>query len=153
MSPLSRTPESHVVPPAEAQEQPQAPDPLYHSPAAVPGAQVPPEAVPVDRGASGVLERAEPDGDPGQDLVSEPARQGQAPTRSRAGEAQAGRQARAARTRPALRFRPARGRPVPVRDPWPRPASRRGRPGPLQLALRNVLPVLKGHLGPVKITY
>lgn len=78
------------MPPAQAQDQPQAAHPVHHGAAAGAGAEVPPEAVLVHRRARRVLQLSEPDRDAGEDLVSEQTRQGQAAARSRAGETEAG---------------------------------------------------------------
>lgn len=88
---LSRSYKSSVdVPPAQAQDQPQAPHPVHHGAAAGAGAEVPPEAVPVNRRARRVFQLSESHRDAGEDLVPEQTRQGQAAARSRAGETEAG---------------------------------------------------------------
>ena len=62
----------------EAQTQPQAAHALHHAAAQRAREEVPREAVPLHRGARRVQRAAEADGDPGEDLVPEPARQDQA---------------------------------------------------------------------------
>lgn len=91
----SRTPQPDPVQPAEAQEQQEAPDPLHHLPAALPGEEVPSETVPLHRGESRVLQLPGPHRNPGQDLVPEPPGQGQETAGGRAGEGEADRQAAA----------------------------------------------------------
>lgn len=63
---------------AQTQAQPQAAHALHHTAAALAGEEVPGEAVPEHSGARGVLIVAAAHRDAGEDLVSEPARQGQA---------------------------------------------------------------------------
>lgn len=88
-----RASQSPCVSPEETQDQPEASDPVHHVPAAGTRAEVPAKAVPVDRGARRVLQRSQPDGDAGKNLVPEPACQGQKVAGGRAREAEDGRQA------------------------------------------------------------
>ncbi|CAI9178395.1 unnamed protein product [Rangifer tarandus platyrhynchus] len=73
----SSAPTSTLRPP-ETKEQPQEADAFHHRAAAGAGAQVRSAAVPVHRGAHRVLHQPQSLRDAGQDLVSEPAGQGQA---------------------------------------------------------------------------
>ncbi|VCW67700.1 unnamed protein product, partial [Gulo gulo] len=73
---LPTRPQPSTLHPPKTQDQPQAADSLHHRAAAGAGAQVPPAAVPVRRRARRVFQPPEPLGDAGQDLVSEPPRQG-----------------------------------------------------------------------------
>ncbi len=65
------------MPTAKTQDEQKAPDPLHDVPAAGPGEEVPPEAVPFHRRARRVLKFPQLDGDPSQNLVSEQESQGQ----------------------------------------------------------------------------
>ena len=94
---------------AQAQEQPEAAHALHHPAAAGARAQVQAEAVLVHSGARRVLLVAGPHRGPGEDLVPESARQGQAPAGGRAREVQAGRQAALLRQRARLLQSPAGG--------------------------------------------
>lgn len=62
----------------EAQAESETADPVHDAAAAVAGEEVPGEAVPVDSGAGGVLQQSAPDRDAGEDLVPEPAGEGEA---------------------------------------------------------------------------
>lgn len=75
---------------AQTQKQPQTSDTVHHLATPVTGEEVPAEAVPLHRGAGRVLQLPQPDGDPGQNLVSEPEGQSQETAGGRAGEIQAG---------------------------------------------------------------
>ncbi|XP_034389028.1 homeobox protein MSX-1a isoform X2 [Cyclopterus lumpus] len=86
----SRKVESSCLSSPKAQDQQKAPDPLHHVPAAGPGEEVPPEAVPFHRRARGVLQLPQLDGDPGQDLVPEPESQSQAAAGGRTRETENG---------------------------------------------------------------
>lgn len=81
---------------AKTQDEQEAPNPLHHVPAACPGEEVSPEAVPFHRRARRVLQLVELDGNPGEDLVPEQESQSQAAAGGRAGETENGSQADAA---------------------------------------------------------
>lgn len=87
-----RASQSSRVSATETQDEPEAADPVQHGPAAGARAPVPAETVPVHRGTGRVLQLAQPHGDPGQDLVPEPASQSQAAPGGRAREAEDGRE-------------------------------------------------------------
>lgn len=93
----------------ETQKQQETSHALHYLAASRPGAQVPPEAVPLHRGEGRVLQLAQPDGDSGQNLVSEQKSQSQETTGSRAGETETGLQARPARLHAAVPPRSAHG--------------------------------------------
>jgi len=90
---LHRTAESSGLSPEKTQDQPQAPDPVHHVPAAGPGEEVPPEAVPLHRRARRVLQLPQPDGDAGQDLVPEQEGESQATPGGGIGKTENGSQA------------------------------------------------------------
>ncbi|CAL8271279.1 unnamed protein product [Boreogadus saida] len=92
-------PQSNSVFSEKTQDQPEAPHSLHHLPAAGPGEEVLPEAVPVHRRAGRVLLRADPIRDPGEDLVPEPQSQSQAAPGGRGGEAEDGRLCRRGESR------------------------------------------------------
>lgn len=73
-----RTVESSGVSPAKTQDQQKAPHSLHHVPAAGPGEEVPPEAVPLHRRTRRVLQFPQLDGDPGENLVPEQESESQA---------------------------------------------------------------------------
>lgn len=79
----------------EAQDQPEAPDTLYHVPAPGPGTEVPPKTVPVHSGESGILGFTQPHRDPSQNLVPKQEGQSQASPRGRARETENGEQTHA----------------------------------------------------------
>lgn len=91
-----RKAESSRVSAAKTQDEQEAPNPLHHVPAARPGEEVSPEAVPFHRRARRVLQLVELDGNPGKDLVPEQESQSQAAAGGRAGETENGSQADAA---------------------------------------------------------
>lgn len=91
-----RTVESPCLSPEKTQDEPKAPNPLHHVPAARPGEEVPAEAVPFHRGARRVLQLPQPNGDSGQNLVPESEGQSQEVARGRAGKTENGSEAHAA---------------------------------------------------------
>lgn len=93
----------------ETQKQQETSHALHYLAASRPGAQVPPEAVPLHRRESRVLQLTQPDGDSGQNLVSEQKSQSQETSGSRAGETETGLQARPARLHAAVPPRSAHG--------------------------------------------
>lgn len=128
--------------PAKTQEQQETQNSLHHLSAALPGEEVPTETVPVHRGEGRVLQLAQPHGDAGEDLVSEPQGQGQETAGGRAGETQAGSQAAAAGLRlPAAAQHRTHGRTGALRGPE-RTAARLTRPRTFQWTVWDVLPVL-----------
>lgn len=70
----------------KTQKQQETSHALHYLPAAGAGAQVPPEAVPLHRRESRVLQLSQPNGDSGQNLVSEPEGQSQETAGGRAGK-------------------------------------------------------------------
>lgn len=100
---------SNCVYSKETQKQQETSHALHYLPAAGAGAQVSPEAVPLHRRESRVLQLAQPDGDPGEDLVPKQEGQSQETAGGRAGKVQTGLQARAARLRAAVPYRGAHG--------------------------------------------
>ena len=95
----------------ETQKQQETSHALHYLPAAGAGAQVSPEAVPLHRRESRVLQLSQPDGDPGQNMVSEQEGESQETAGGRAGEVQTGLEARPARLRAAVPPRSAHGVP------------------------------------------
>jgi len=89
---VSRASQSSRVSATETQDEPEAADPVQHGPTPGARAPVPAETVPVHRGTGRVLQLAQPHGDPGQDLVPEPASQSQEAPGGRAREAEDGQQ-------------------------------------------------------------
>lgn len=93
----------------KAQDQQKAPDPFHHVPAPGFGEEVSTEAVPVHRRARRVLQLAQPDGDAGENMVSEQTSQSQEAPGGRTGKTENGSQANAASSvRDFLSFRCAR---------------------------------------------
>lgn len=125
----------------ETQKQQETSHALHYLPAAGAGAQVSPEAVPLHRRESRVLQLSQPDGDPGQNMVSEQESESQETAGGRAGEAQAGREAAAAGLRLPLPPERTHGRTVPVRGPE-RTAACPTCPGTIQWTIWDVLLVL-----------
>lgn len=95
----------------ETQKQQETSHALHYLPAAGAGAQVSPEAVPLHRRESRVLQLSQPDGDPGQNMVSEQESESQETAGGRAGEVQTGLEARPARLRATVPPRSAHGVP------------------------------------------
>lgn len=87
---------------AQAQDESEAAHALQHLPAAVPGAQVQAETVPLHRRAGRVLQLPQPHRDSGQDLVPEQEGEGQETSGGRAGEIQMRLQAASGPLRAAL---------------------------------------------------
>lgn len=104
----------------KAQDEPKAPDPLHHVPAACLGEKVPPETVPLHCRARRVLQLLKPDGNPSENLVPEQKGQGQAAAGGRTGKAENGCKAHAAtRFRDLFSSRRARPRVLCGVAPFP----------------------------------
>ncbi|PSN42295.1 hypothetical protein C0J52_27368 [Blattella germanica] len=114
----------------KAQTEPEATDAVHDATIAIPGEEVPGEAIPEHRGARRVLQFTSPHRDAGEDLVPEPTREGEAAARGRDREAQDGR--RSGGEAPALVWAgpPPPLLPPPPRPPPPAPGAARGAGAP-----------------------